>query len=530
MNLHYYQRKMSEKLKILIIDDSEDDRLLYMRALRKSGGDYKVMEANDGEVGLELISKELPDCILLDYSMPGRDGVEVLKRIRTKHQFIPVVMLTGMGNERVAVAAMQEGAQNYISKSTITSETLSHTVLMAIEHCKLQRRIHEQRTSLEVFTRALAHDLKEPVRTVKSFLELINQKWQFPDNIAGYLQHIVNATERMEMLIEAVFFYTKLDTPLPAASESCNFYSIMQDVKENLAKLISESNAVVICGKLPEKVNVNRIQSIQLLQNLISNAIVHCETTPEINISAEESLDTWLFKVSDNGPGVSASNVEKIFMPFKRLSHHKSQGLGLGLATCKKIVEMHGGRIWCESNRSSAGTVFNFTIPKNPATQNIVTLQQQNKITGKELNDVNGRLANILLVEDNEADIELAKIMLMEQPKVNCNMSFARDGDEALAKLNDSPCDLMLLDINLPGIDGFELLKQLRSTDKFKNLKVIMCSTSTYDKDIEHAKSQGAIAYINKPPRFEILKAIIEKNTDIQISSKNGINSLLHSA
>ena len=100
--------------------------------------------------------------MLLDYSLPGRNGVEVLKRIRAKHPFVPVVMLTGQGNENVAVTAMQEGAQNYIAKSAITPESLEHVIRMAIEHCTMEKRIHEQRGSLEIFTRALAHDLKEP--------------------------------------------------------------------------------------------------------------------------------------------------------------------------------------------------------------------------------------------------------------------------------------------------------------------------------------------------------------------------------
>ena len=129
--------------------------------------------------GWRILDKEQPSCVLLDYSLPGRNGVEVLKRIRSRHPFLPVVMLTGQGNENVAVAAMQHGAQNYISKSSITLETLEHVVRMATQHCMMQKRIHEQRTSLEVFTRALAHDLKEPVRTIRSFADLIAQTEQF---------------------------------------------------------------------------------------------------------------------------------------------------------------------------------------------------------------------------------------------------------------------------------------------------------------------------------------------------------------
>ena len=130
---------MSEPAKILVVDDSEDDRLLYRRCLQKSvGGSYVVSEASRGEEGLARVDTDVFACVLLDYSLPGRNGVEILKRIRARHSFVPVVMLTGQGNEKVAVAAMQEGAQNYISKATITPDTLEHVIQVAIQHwrCK----------------------------------------------------------------------------------------------------------------------------------------------------------------------------------------------------------------------------------------------------------------------------------------------------------------------------------------------------------------------------------------------------------
>src|SRR5580693_7622535 len=127
---------MNEPTRILVIDDSEDDRLLYKRCLQKSAGaSYAVSETASGEDGLARIDKETFACVLLDYSLPGRNGVEILKRIRAKHPFVAVVMLTGLGNEKVAVAAMQEGAQNYISKGTIDPQTLAHVIQIAIQHC-----------------------------------------------------------------------------------------------------------------------------------------------------------------------------------------------------------------------------------------------------------------------------------------------------------------------------------------------------------------------------------------------------------
>src|SRR5687768_10370598 len=112
-------------MKILIIEDSEDDRMLYSRALKKSPDViYQIREADNGETGLREVEKFSPDCILLDYSLPGHNGIEVLKSIRANHPFMAIVMMTGQGNEAIAVSAIQEGAQDYINKSNITFENL----------------------------------------------------------------------------------------------------------------------------------------------------------------------------------------------------------------------------------------------------------------------------------------------------------------------------------------------------------------------------------------------------------------------
>ncbi len=354
---------MSERAKILVIDDSEDDRLLYSRCLKKSvGASYAVSETVNGEDGLARLDEESFACVLLDYSLPGRNGVEILKRIRAKHPFVPVVMLTGLGNEKVAVAAMQEGAQNYIAKATIDPQTLAHVIAVAIQHCRMQNRISEQRGSLEVFARALAHDLKEPLRTIRTLLDLVNAKASFEGKTNDHFQSIRYAAERMTALIDTVYIYTRLDGAEQSKLDICNADDLVAAAKENISHLIRQRQAAIACAPLPQ-ISVNREQVIQVFQNLLSNAIQNCTTTPCVDITADEAPDHWLFRVSDNGPGISQEDAEKLFMPFKRLSHHDMQGPGLGLATCKKILELHGGKIWCETTRGN-GASFIFSVPK----------------------------------------------------------------------------------------------------------------------------------------------------------------------
>lgn len=521
---------------IIVIDDSPDDRMLYRRTLQKvADKSYSVTEAGDGEEGLCHLDADNPVCVLLDYSLPGHNGIEVLKQIRGKHPFVPVVMLTGQGNENVAVAAMQEGAQNYILKSTITAEILDHVIQMATAHCKLQKRIHEQRTSLEVFTHALAHDLKEPIRTIRSFVELIARNETFPDKTKHYFQHIENAADRMHMLIDTVFHYTRLDDPVPVAREICDTGSVLQGALENLDKLIRERAAVITSAAPLPHIYANRMQLMQVLQNLISNAIHHSAKAVTIHVYAQEQ-DQWTFGVRDNGPGIDTAYFHKIFEPFKRLSHQESQGAGLGLATCKKIVESHGGRIWCES-KLGEGTTFLFTLPKQPldtARASDATDTSTPRINAA-VKDEGKPLASVLLVDDSPADLEITQFRLVEVPKLRCNFLIAHGGEEALAILSDlkqqgNEVDLMLLDINMPEMGGFEVLERIRANSALNHIPVVMCTGSTYDKDMQHASQLGAIAYLTKPVSFQQLKDIVSKSDMIELCEDNSGYNLVRAA
>ena len=134
-----------------MIDDNPGDRGLCGRALHENTDVlYDITETEDGEKGLDRLEECAPDCVLLDYSLPKHNGIEVLKRIHARHPHIPVVMLTGQGNEAIAVAAMREGAQNYISKSMITPGTIQRAIQVAIEHCSMEKSIAEQTAQLVV--------------------------------------------------------------------------------------------------------------------------------------------------------------------------------------------------------------------------------------------------------------------------------------------------------------------------------------------------------------------------------------------
>jgi len=391
-------------------------------------------------------------------------------------------------------------------------QALADTTSVALENAelygKLQQQVHTlqeqqvriqgQHEALEVFTRALAHDLKEPVRTLMSFSRMLKDGQGAPEKKPAYFQYIQDAADRMGMLIDTVFQYTQLDDPSRVTKELCKMENVLVAVKENLAQLIQERGAV-IDGDMLAEVEANPAQMAQVMQNLIANAMRHNEGKVTIQARAQEMTDHWLFSVRDNGAGMAQEHTQKIFQPFKRLTH-KEECAGLGLAICKKIITSYGGKIWCESTPGQ-GATFYFTLPKPATAADAAALKKTTP-------------ANILLVDDREADLELTRLVLVDRAELECNVLIAHDGTEAHGVLKESDrkgdkIDLVVLDINMPGMDGFELLENMRKDAALKNTAVVMCTGSSYEKDKHRAESLGAIGYLVKPTSFEKLKPML---------------------
>lgn len=224
--------------------------------------------------------------------------------------------------------------------------------------------LHSNR-ELEQFAYVASHDLQEPLRAVNSYAQLIVRKYQgnLDAKADKYLGYIMDGATRMQQLIDDLLSFSRVGTrgkPLePTEGEA-----VLSQVLDNLQIAIAQSHAVVTHDPLPTIMG-DEIQLIQLLQNLISNAIkFRREEPPKVHVSAEHRENEWIFSVRDNGIGMEPEYFDRIFMIFQRL-HSRSEypGTGIGLAVCKKIVERHRGRIWLEST-PGVGTTFYFTIPQ----------------------------------------------------------------------------------------------------------------------------------------------------------------------
>jgi PAS domain S-box-containing protein len=231
----------------------------------------------------------------------------------------------------------------------------------------LQERTEDLERSnaeLEQFAHIASHDLKEPLRAVASYAQLLERRYRdrLDPEANKFIDRITGAVARMQRLIEDLFAYSRVGRRTDTRSVvDCNV--LIQQVVEDLNAAIAESDAEVSWDALPV-VRAEAAQMRQLLQNLVGNAIkFRGDTAPRIHVTAKRNGSRWLCEVRDNGIGIEPQYFERIFVIFQRL-HSRSayEGTGLGLALCKKIVERHGGEMWVESEFGK-GSRFFFTLP-----------------------------------------------------------------------------------------------------------------------------------------------------------------------
>ncbi|MEO6721025.1 MAG: two-component regulator propeller domain-containing protein [Ferruginibacter sp.] len=225
---------------------------------------------------------------------------------------------------------------------------------------ELERKNHE----LEQFAYVASHDLQEPLRTTSSFVALLQDKYQgqLDEKADKYFTYILQASDRMRVLIKDLLDYSRIGSKQEVEPVDCDCQ--LHEVLADLGTAISEADAVITYDAMPV-ISGYPTEIKQLFQNLVANAIKFRkkDTRPEVKISVKKTKANWEFVINDNGIGIDQKHQERIFIIFQRL-HTRSEyaGSGIGLAHCKKIVELHGGRIWIESELG-AGTAFHFTIP-----------------------------------------------------------------------------------------------------------------------------------------------------------------------
>jgi light-regulated signal transduction histidine kinase (bacteriophytochrome) len=216
---------------------------------------------------------------------------------------------------------------------------------------------------LALFTYIASHDLREPLRTVGSNLQLLGRRYVDGTDVdtGRHYDFAMSGVRRMQALIDDLLIYSRVGTE-GRAFESLESGEAVREAMDALSVAIEEAHAVIEVGSLP-RVTADRSQLVQLFQNLLSNAVkFRGEDPPRVHVGAERDGKLWIFTVRDHGIGIDPKYAEQVFAIFQRLhSSEEYPGTGIGLAVCRKIIERHGGRIWMDPE-PDGGSSFRFTL------------------------------------------------------------------------------------------------------------------------------------------------------------------------
>lgn len=218
---------------------------------------------------------------------------------------------------------------------------------------------------LERFASTLSHDLREPLRMVSSYVQLLERHYgdDLDEDAREFIGYAVDGADRMQSMIDSLLEYSRV-TADEDVFEPTDADAVLEGVLEDLQIRIEETNAVVKVDELPT-VRANREQLEQVFRNLIENAIQHSgDDPPRVHVGAEEAGDMWRFIVRDEGVGIDPAYQDRIFEMFEQIDGDdgNSGTAGMGLALCERIVDHHGGEIRVESEPGD-GTTFTFTLP-----------------------------------------------------------------------------------------------------------------------------------------------------------------------
>jgi PAS domain S-box-containing protein len=264
---------------------------------------------------------------------------------------------------------VESTVSNLLSESEVQAIVIHQRDIQARMAADAEKQQHADKLArsnlrLEEFAYTVAHDLREPLRAISVYTELLARRTQMDSEGRRIADFIIDGAARMSTLVDDLLSFAT--TGMQEPSRPLQLAGAVAQATQNLALAIGASGAVVTVDWLPV-VESNEIHLVRLFQNLISNAVKYRSERPlEIHICAVPRGRGWAIRVKDNGLGIAAEDRDRVFLPFVRLVNREIPGTGLGLAVCKKIVEGLGGEIWVDSELG-VGSTFSFTIPAEGA-------------------------------------------------------------------------------------------------------------------------------------------------------------------
>lgn len=368
------------RIRVLLVEDNAGDARLIQESLADSGGgSFDVETADRLATALLRLAAGGVDATLLDLALPDSAGWDTFEKVKTQAPGVPIIVLTGLSDEALALKMVQKGAQDYVAKVGLNGGVLPRAIRYAIERERTDRQIRsfnedlEQRVrdrtaelevanrELEAFSYSVSHDLRAPIRHIDGYCSILMEDFGFelePD-AKNYIEKVKAAATRMGCLVDDLLRLARVSRQELKVQET-DLGLIVRQVLRDLEAEPGERKIDWRIGPLPTVICDAGLVK-QVFTNLIGNAVKYTRGRENavIEVGQEDSAGMPAIFVRDNGAGFNMRHAGKLFGAFQRLHRQDEfEGTGIGLATAHRILQKHGGRIWAQAEVGQGATFY----------------------------------------------------------------------------------------------------------------------------------------------------------------------------
>jgi signal transduction histidine kinase len=377
----------SNRISVLLVEDDEDDYVIIRDQLGEiPTARYGLTWVTAYEKALRALGSETHDVCLLDFRLDTYEGLDLLREAKSRGYPVPIIFLTGQGRYEVDMAAMKQGAADYLVKDEITPATLERSIRYAVEQARVRKALQQARDRLEQrveertrdlqranaalgnrseeikrFAYSVSHDLKSPAGAIHGLSRRLKEKYHeaLDDRGRQYCEQIMGASEQLSRLVEMINTYIRTKE-VPLSLEGLGLLEICDTVQEEFSASMMLRGVSWRTPPVNPRITADRLCILRCLRNLVDNALKYGgDRLSKITVQYNETPRFHVIAVADDGVGLRAMDTDQIFGMFIREKTSKGiGGAGLGLAIVKEIAGRHGGDVWAEPGSNRGITVF----------------------------------------------------------------------------------------------------------------------------------------------------------------------------
>ncbi|VTT97742.1 histidine kinase : Uncharacterized protein OS=Asticcacaulis sp. AC402 GN=ABAC402_06830 PE=4 SV=1: Response_reg: HisKA: HATPase_c: Response_reg [Gemmataceae bacterium] len=519
----------------LLVDDLEENLLSLEGLLRREG--LVLLRARSGAEALELLLRNEVALALIDVRMPGMDGFELAELMRgtERTRRVPIIFLTAaLPDQSRRFRGYEAGAVDFLTKP-IEPHVLRSKAEVFFELWRERQEVARQRDELKAATAENARLLAETQRTAAALKEADRKKDEFLATLAHELRNplapLRNGVELLKLaptgpsaaqarnmmdrqlrhmvrLVDDLLDISRVTSgKIQLRLEPVSLRAVVESAVETSRPAV-EAGKHALSVRLPDEpvqLSADATRVSQVIGNLLTNAAKYTPEGGRIELVAERGRGEAVVRVTDNGLGISAEMLPRVFDLFTQVGKHLDRaqgGLGIGLALVKSLVELHGGTVSAESGGAGKGSTFTVRLPLEGEPAGPAAVASHHDIT------LTAHPRRILVVDDN---IDAAESLSLLLSLSGHDIKIAYTGPDALAAAADFLPEVVFLDLSLPGMDGFEVAHALRADGRLKRVVLVALTGWGSEEDRQRSRDAGFDFHLTKPIGAATLAELLAK-------------------